>query len=215
MFVAVVVIAGGTWVLLQRHSSPEQLPGQIVTSFLPGELQTVPNACSAVSTATLDQYLPGNRTKVVPNSLDGQSDSLCDWTLDARPLYRLLDVEAQAYSPNGLASGNGSATDAAIDAYQQAAAEKVSPPKASHLPRAAVTTIRGLGTAAFSALQVSTAGGDTTDLLTVVVRDRNVLITVMLEGLDHSRTGGYGPVSTAQLRTGALAAARDILARIK
>jgi hypothetical protein len=211
----VVIIGGGTWVLLNHKSTPAALPGQIVTSFLPGEFQTVPDACSAVSTATLDQYLPGTRTKVVPNSLDGQSDSLCDWTLDARPLYRLLDVEAQAYAPNGLASGNGSATDAAVDAYRQAVAEKESPPKASHLPQATVTTIHGLGNAAFSALQVSTAGGDTTDLLTVTVRDRNVLITAMLEGLDHSRTGGYGPVSAGQLKAGALAAARDILARIK
>jgi len=213
--VVVVVIAGGTLLLLTRKHTPAPLPGQIVSSFLPGEFQTVPNACSAVSTATLDQYLPGQRTKVVPSSLDGSSDSLCDWTLDARPLYRLLDVEAQAYAPNGLASGNGSATFAAIDAYQQAVAEKANPPKASHLPKATVTTIHGLGTAAFSAFQVSTTGGDDTDLLTVVVRDRNVLITVMLEGLDHSSTGGYGPVSASQLRTGALAAARDILARVK
>ncbi len=215
MLAVLAIVAGGIWVLRPGKSSPAQLPGQIVSSFLPGEFQTVPNACSAVSTATLDQYLPGTRTKVVPNSLDGQSDSLCDWTLDARPLYRLLDVEAQAYAPNGLASGNGSATFAAIDAYRQAAAEKASPPKASHLPQATVTTMRGLGSAAFSALQVSTAGGDTTDLLTVVVRDHNVLITVVLEGLDHSSTGGYGPVSPGQLNAGALAAARDILARMK
>jgi hypothetical protein len=213
--VGLVVIGGGTWLLLPGKSPPAPLPGQIVSSFLPGEFQTVPNACSAVSTATLDQYLPGNRTKVVPNSLDGQSDSLCDWTLDAKPLYRLLDVEAQAYAPNGLASGDGSATFAAIDAYRQAGAEKASPPKASHLPKATVDTMRGLGSAAFSALQVSTAGGDTTDLLTVVVRDRNVLITVVLEGLDHSSTGGYGPVSVAQLKAGALKAAQDILARVK
>jgi hypothetical protein len=49
----------------------------------------------------------------------------------------------------------------------------------------------------------------------VVVRDRNVLITVVLEGLDHSSTGGYGPVSAGQLRLGALTAARDILAKVK
>jgi hypothetical protein len=215
VLVVVAVIGGGTFLLLNRHSNAPPLPGQIVTSFLPGEFQAVPNACSAVSAATLDQYLPGKRTKVVPNSLDGQADSLCDWTLDARPLYRLLDVEAQAYAPNGLASGNGSATFAAIDAYRQAVAEKVSPPKASHLPKATLTTMRGFGSTAFSAFQVSGAGGDTTDLLTVVVRDRNLLITVVLEGLDHSSTGGYGPVSPAQLTAGALAATRDILAQVK
>jgi len=213
--VVVVVIAGGSWLLLRGSGKNAPLPGQIVTSFLPGEFQTVPNACAAVPPAMLDQYLPWKRTKVVPNSLDGRSDSLCDWTLDARPLYRLLDVEAQAYAPNGLASGNGSATFAAIDAYRQAVAEKVNPPKASHLPKATVTTMRGLGSAAFSAFQMSTAGGDSTDLLTMVVRDRNVLITVVLEGLDHSSTGGYGPVSAGQLKIGALTAARDILAKVK
>ncbi|HEX9537748.1 MAG TPA: hypothetical protein VGA04_06190 [Streptosporangiaceae bacterium] len=210
-----VVIAGGVWQLTRGASGTAPLPDQIVTTFLPGEFQTVPNTCTAVSTATLDQYLPGTRTKVVPSSLNGQSDSLCDWTLDARPVYRLLDVEAQAYAPNGLASGNGSATFAAIDAYRQALAEKTRPPKASHLPKAAVTTMHGFGTAAFSALQVTTAGGDTTDLLTVVIRDRNVLVTVVLEGLDHSSKGGYGPVSAAQLKAGALAVARDILAQVK
>jgi hypothetical protein len=210
-----VVIVGGVWLLLRGNGKPASVPGQIVTSFLPGEFRTVPNTCAAVSAATLDQYLPGKRAKVVPDSLDGRSDSLCDWTLDARPLYRLLDVEAQAYAPNGLASGDGSATFAAIDAYRQAVAEKASPPKASHLPKAAVTTVRGLGTTAFSALQVATAGGDTTDLLTVVIRDRNVLITVVLEGLDHSSKGGYGPVSAAQLRAGALTVSRDILAKVK
>jgi hypothetical protein len=210
-----VVIAGGVWQLTRGASGTAPLPDQIVTTFLPGEFQTVPNTCTAVSAATLDQYLPGTRTKVVPSSLNGQSDSLCDWTLDARPVYRLLDVEAQAYAPNGLASGNGSATFAAIDAYRQALAEKTRPAKASHLPKAAVTTMHGFGTAAFSALQVTTAGGDTTDLLTVVIRDRNVLVTVVLEGLDHSSKGGYGPVSAAQLKAGALAVARDILVQVK
>jgi hypothetical protein len=215
VLVAAVVVGSGVVLLSRGNGSPAPQPGQIVNSFLPGEFQTVPNTCTAVSPATLDQYLPGKRTKVVPDSLNGRSDSLCDWTLDARPLYRLLDVEAQAYAPNGLASGDGRATFAAIDAYRQAAAEKASPPKSSHLPKAAVITMHGLGSAAFSALQVTTAGGDTTDLLTVVIRDRNVLITVVFEGLDHSSKGGYGPVSTAQLKTGALAVARDILAQVK
>jgi hypothetical protein len=215
LLLAVAAIGAGSWQLLHSSTGNTPLPGQIVTTFLPGEFQSAPSTCTAVSPATLDQYLPGTRTKVVPDSLNGRADSLCDWTLDAKPLYRLLDVEAQAYAPNGLASGNGSATAAATDAYRQAAGQKANPPKASHLPKAVVTSIRGLGTAAFSAFQVSSAGGDTTDLLTVVIRDRNVLITVVLEGLDRSSKGGYGPVSVPQLKTGALAVARDILARVK
>ena len=48
-----------------------------------------------------------------------QLGNQCDWTLDHKPVYRLLQVTAQAYAPSGLASGNGSATSAAKDAYAQ------------------------------------------------------------------------------------------------
>ena len=80
----------------------------------------MPNACSAVTAATLSQYLPGRPARGRPESLYGSAQSLCDWTLDAKPLYRVLEVTVQAYAPSGLASGNGSATFAAKDAYQQA-----------------------------------------------------------------------------------------------
>ena len=55
-------------------------------------------------------------------------------------------------------------------------------------------------------------GGDTTDEVTVVVRDRNVLITVTMQGQEHG--GGFGPVPVATLRAGALAAAHEVLAGI-
>ena len=96
----------------------------MVTTFQPGELKTVPNACSAVTAATLNQYLPGSRRVVTPRSLYGSAQSLCDWTLDAKPMYRVLEVTVRAYAPSGLASGNGSATFAAKDAYQQASLAK-------------------------------------------------------------------------------------------
>ena len=35
--------------------------GNFVTNFLPGELQQVPDPCTTVPAATLDQYLPGTR----------------------------------------------------------------------------------------------------------------------------------------------------------
>ena len=57
-----------------------------------------------------------------------------------------------------------------------------------------------------------TAGADRTDLVTVLARDHNALVTVKLQGLDHSARGGYGPVSVAQLRAGAIIAARNVLA---
>jgi hypothetical protein len=213
VLVVAAVLGGGIWWLVGRGSGPVKQPDAIITTFQPGEFQTVPNVCSAVTGATLGQYLPGKRTLASPASLDGGAASLCSWTLDARPLYRLLNVQVQAYSPNGLASGDGSATFAAIDAFAQAQQQKAHPAKRTRLPAAAMTTLRGLGSKAFAAVQQTRGGGITTDLVTVVVRDRNVVITAVLEG-DTGR-GGYGPVSPAQLQAGAEAAARDVLAHLK
>lgn len=213
VLVVAAVIGGGLYLLLGRGTPPAKQPDAIVTTFLPGEFRTTPNACSAVSGATLSQYLPGKRTVASPSSLDGGAASLCSWTLDARPIYRLLNVQAQAYSPNGLASGDGSATNAAVDAYGQALAQKTNPPKLTHLPKATITPIAGLGSKAFSALQKIKSGGITTDQLTVVVRDRNVLVTVVFEG--DSGRGGYHSVPISQLSAGAVAAARDVLSQLK
>ncbi|HEV2451535.1 MAG TPA: hypothetical protein VGS62_06385 [Streptosporangiaceae bacterium] len=185
-----------------------------VSSFQPGEYRTVPSVCGAVSAATLRQYLAGRRARVAPQSLSGAAESQCDWTLDHRPVYRLLDVTAQAYAPSGLASGNGSATAAATDAYGQAMQGLAHPPRATHQPSAQITAIPRLGTAAFSAFQAIPAGGDITDRVTVVVRLRNVLVTVQFSGLAHSARGRYGPVSAATLDAGALAAAKDVLGKI-
>jgi hypothetical protein len=213
VLVVAAVVGGGLYLLLSGGNQPAKQPDAIVTTFLPGEFQTTPNACTAVSAATLSQYLPGKRMVAAPASLDGGAASLCTWTLDARPVYRLLNVQAQAYAPNGLASGDGSATNAAIDGYAQALQQKTNPPKKTQLPRATITPIAGLGSKAFSAVQKIKAGGVTTDQLTVVVRDHNVLVTVVFEG--DSGRGGYKPVPVSQLSAGAVAAARDVLAQLK
>jgi hypothetical protein len=213
VLVAAAAVGGGLYLLLGRSSPPAKQPDAMVTTFLPGEFQTTPNACTAVSTATLNQYLPGKRTVAAPASLDGGAASLCSWTLDARPVYRLLNVQAQAYSPNGLASGDGSATNAAIDGYAQALQQKTNPPKKTQLPKAIITPVPGLGSKAFSAFQKIKAGGITTDQLTVVARDRNVLVTVVFEG--DSGRGGYNAVPVSQLTAGAVAAARDVLSQLK
>jgi hypothetical protein len=211
--VVAVLVGVGVWFLVSGGSKPAAAPDPLVTTFLPGEFRTVPNACTTVTASTLNQYLPGKRVVASPSSLDGGEASLCSWTLDHRPLYRLLNVQVQAYTPNGLASGDGSATFAAMDGYAAALQQKTSPPKATHLPKATVTAISGLGTKAFSALQVTRSPGIKTDLMTVVVRDRNVVLTAVLQG--NSGRGGYGPVSPAQLRAGAIATVRDILAQLK
>lgn len=211
--VAVIVVAVVEVPRLLSHPKPSPF-GNEVTTFQPGEMRTVPDACTAVSTATLNTYLPGTRQKVVPNALNGRAESMCDWTVDAPPRYRLLDVDVQAYTPSGLASGDGSATNAATDAYQQAMLQKSHPPKASHQPAATMTALPQVGSAGFASLQVLTGGGDKTDLVTVVIRQRNVLITVVLDGLAHSPGGKYGPVSVPQLQAGATAAAKEVLAAL-
>ena len=212
--VAVLVIAAGVGYELSRPPTiPRPASPSLVTTFLPGEFRTVPNACTAVTAATLNQYLPGKPRVVVPKSLYGNEQSLCDWTLDARPRYRVLEVTVQAYAPSALASGDGSATFAAKDAYAQASQQKAHPAKATHLPKAVMNQVPALGSSAFAALQVPQAGGDPTNLLTVVVRDRNVLITVVSQGPARTR-GGYAPVSPPLLQAAAVAAARDILTQL-
>src|SRR5215467_11209868 len=180
--VAVLLIVAGVGYEYLHRPRPQPAPESLVTTFQRGELKTVPSACSAVTAATLDQYLPGSRRVVTPRSLYGSAQSLCDWTLDAKPLYRVLQVTVRAYAPSGLASGNGSATFAAKDAYQQAGLQKTHPPKATRLPKATVSQVAGVGDTALAALQGPPAGGATTHRLTVGVRDHNALITVVCQG---------------------------------
>ena len=209
--VVVVAVLGLTGNLpWQGHPAPSASDG-LVTTFQPGEFQSVPNACNAVSAATLGQYLPGKVSRVA-QSLSGATQSECTWTLDARPDFRVLTVNSQAYAPSLLSSGDGGATFGAIDAYARQLQALRQPPRASRAPRAQLGAAVGLGRDAFTALQVFHVGGDITDEVTVVVRDRNVLIIVTMQG--QQRGGGFKPVPVATLRAGALDAAHEVLAGI-
>jgi hypothetical protein len=206
---AVVLIVAAVLVKLSGHQAAPVSHDGFVTTFQRGEFKTVPNSCTAVTGATLGQNLPGKRRMVAPRSLNGSAQSPCNWTLDAPPLYRVLEVNAQAYAPSGLATGNGSATQAAIDAYQRALATLRHPLRATHLPPATVIELHGLGTAAFAALQVVQARSISTDLETVVARDHNVVITVVMQG-PHAHSGRYSAAPQSELQSGAIAAATDI-----
>jgi hypothetical protein len=183
-------------------------PTPLVTSFQPGELGQVPDACRAVPAATVQQYLPGRAKVASPLPVNGAAESACNWTVDQPPVYRLMEVDMLAYAPNGLASGDGSGTSAAMDAYHQALQDMQSPPKNSPAPRATVRVLSGFGNQAFSAIQVFRVGGAVTDVATVIVRYHNVVVTVTLNGLDHSNRGTYGPTSPRQLVAAATAFAR-------
>lgn len=199
---AVVLLTGG------RPGPASVTPGALITTFQPGELRQVPNACRVVPPATVAQYLPGTPKVASPLAVNGSAGSACNWTVDKPPLYRLMQVSINAYAPNGLASGNGSATRAATDAYAVALQELQAPPKNSPSSRATVQVLSGFGSQAFSALQVFHVGGAVTDVATVMVRYHNVIVTVKLNGTEHSNKGNYGPVSKPQLAAAAMAFAR-------
>ncbi len=141
----VVIVAVIVVVLVVPGFNPATVtPGTLITAFLPGEIQKVPSACPAVPASTLSTYLPGKTKQAAPPALDGALDSQCDWTLDQRPTYRLLQLDIRAETPSGLASGTGSATFAAIDAYAVAMQEKQDPAPNTGAPKGKVTVIKGL-----------------------------------------------------------------------
>jgi hypothetical protein len=192
--------------------------GSFVTKFLPGELQQVPDPCTSVPAATLKTYMPGTLKQAAP-PLNSGANTECTWTLDNAPTYRVLEVQLDAYSPSGLASGNGSATFAAEDQYQTAENGFTSPGSKSGQPKATVTDLTGMPggseTSAFQATQVFVRGGTTTDVANVLVRYRNVIITVVVDGLDQSSGGKkYGPVAMSELVTAANTVAREMASQI-
>jgi len=207
----VVVVAAVLTVVLLTSSQPGPAavtPGALITTFQPGELRQVPDACRIVPGVTVQRYLPGQAKVASPLPVNGSAESACNWTIDKPPVYRLMELNLVAYAPNGLASGNGSAMFAAIDAYDLAWQNMQAPPKHSPAPRAAVRPLSGLGNQAFSAMQVFRVGGAVTDVATIMVRYHNVVVTVTLNGLEHSNHGSYGPVSPSQLTAAALAFAQ-------
>jgi len=209
---ALVLIAGAvTAVVLLTGGGPGPAavtPGALITTFQPGELQQVPQACKIVPAATVQQYLPGKVKQAAPLPVNGSAGSACNWTLDQAPTYRLMELNIFAYAPSGLATGDGSATNAAIDGYASDLQGLQSPAKDSPAPKAKVTMLPGFGNQAFSAMQVFKVGGAITDVATVVVRYHNVVVTATLNGLEHSNRGTYGPVSQSALSAAALAFAQ-------
>jgi hypothetical protein len=221
IIVAAVVVVAGVLVVLgvlgklpfQSKPAPASHGSGLVTTFQPGDFHSVPNACGAVSSATIGQFLPGKVARV-SQALGSSVQSQCTWTLDAKPDFRVLTVTSQAYSPSLLASGDGSATFSAIDAYGDELQNLQHPAKKTKTPAALVGTVAGLGSVAFSAVQVfHQGGGNITDEVTVVARDHNVLIIVTMQGQEHG--GGFGPVPEATLRAGALAAAHEAIAGLR
>jgi hypothetical protein len=88
------------------------------------------------------------------------------------------------------------------------------PLRTTHLPVATVTPLHSVGTGAFAALQIVRTQGLATDLETVVARDHNVVITVVMQG-PHARSGKYSAAQQSVLQSGAIAAAKNVLAGLR
>ena len=103
---------------------------------------------------------------------------------------------------------------AQVDAYAEAETAKQKPGPHSGQPKATVTDLSGVpggrDSVAFQATQVFQNSGAVTDMATVVVRYRNVIVTVVMNGLDHANTGTYGPVSPSLLSSAAQTVAQEV-----
>lgn len=204
--VLVILVGVGIWL---AQPTPKAKP--FITSLQKGEFTAVPNSCKVISPSTLSQILSGTPGKSVQIT-SSAGDSECTFTVDAKPVFRELDIKVQAFGPNLIAPGNGSATSYAVYSLEQARQTLAKPPKHTAAPPATITSVPSLGSRAFSAAQVFHQGKVITDRDTVQLQYRNALITISLWAND---SGGFGPVSTGLLEPGALSVARDLLAAVK
>ena len=131
------------------------------------------------------------------------------WYTPSLPFAKLSN--APQCGPPLVPSGNGSATANAAWNFSQARLQILRPPTHSAWPAGRITPVAGLGDQAVTADQTS-HGPAVTDRVTVVIRYRNVLITVQAQAQE---SGGFGPVSFTELRSAALTAARDAFAAVK
>ena len=202
--VIVALVAGGLW--LTRARAPKS---QFVTTFQKGEFRSVPDACKIVGSTQLQALLKGTPKIVQPYKSSAQSQ--CTYTVDAKPTFRVLSLLVQAYPASLTAPGSGSATANARYAFAVQRSQWAKPSKGAPQPPATITGIRRLGSQALSAVQVFRAGS-VTDRVFVLVRYRNVLITASVMG---EASGGFGPVTTAELGAGALSVARSAFAAVQ
>ncbi len=204
--IVLVILVGVGFVLFQSPAPKSPY----VTTYQKGEFKSVPDACKVVGAAALHQLMGG--TPKVTQPQQGSELSQCAFTVDAKPTFRVLQIFVQAYSASlTVPVGNGSATADATYTIAEQRRLLAHPPKHTPQPPAAIAAVGGLGNEAFSAVQVFRAKS-VIDLVNVWARYRNVLITVVFQG---QASGGFGPVTVSELRSGAITAARAALAQVK
>jgi hypothetical protein len=203
----VILILTGLGFVLFQSPAPKS---PYVTTRQKGEFKAVPDACKVVGAAALHQIMSG--TPKVTQLQQDASLSRCAFTVDAKPTFRVLQLNEQADDASlTVPVGNGSAT--ANAKYTIAAQRRLlaHPSKHTPAPPATITPVSGLGDEAFSAVQVYRTKS-VVDLVTVWARYRNVVVEATFQG---QASGGFGPVTIGELRSGALTAVRAALAQVK
>jgi hypothetical protein len=202
----VAVIVAVTVYYLVQPSAPAR---PYVTTLLKGEFRDVPNACRVIAPASLSTYLNGHPAKAV-QTFATATKSECTNTVDTKATFRELDTTIQAYQPSLIAPGDGSATSYARYTFSQTRQLLAAPPKNMPEPPATISNVSSLGAEAIAAVQYFRESSRT-DLVTVLVRVHNVLITIKLWA---STNPGFGRVSIPQVKAYAMAAARTTVAAV-
>ncbi|MGN6790770.1 MAG: hypothetical protein ACTHJW_00125 [Streptosporangiaceae bacterium] len=200
------VVFTGLGIYLSQSPAPKS---PYVTQLQKGEFSAVPDACKVVGAPVLHQIMNGTPRIIQPQQ--GKSQSECTFTVDATPVFRVMNVNLQALRASLVPVGNGSATANARFTFKQQWAQLVKPPKHTAQPPATVTSVPGLGQQAISAVQTFRDKGSTEKVI-VLARYRNVLILVSVQGQSGN---GFGPVAVGELRSGALMVARAALTGLK
>jgi hypothetical protein len=203
--IVAVVLTGLGFYLAQSPAKKSPF----VTKLQKGEFRAVPDACKVVGAAVLQQIMNGTPKTIQPQQAQAQSE--CTFTVDASPVFRVMNVNLAALRASLVPVGDGSATANAKYGFTQRVAQLRKPAKRTAQPPATIAPVPGLGQQAISAVQTFSDSG-ATDKVTVIVRYRNVLITVSLQGQSGH---GFGPVTTGELRSGALVVARAALTGVK
>lgn len=214
--IGIVVCAVVALVVVLTHHGPKPLP--YVTALQPGEYKSVPAACDSVSPTVLNQYLP-QPGRTTADQISGSSQSECSFTLDHKPAFLELNVTAQAYQPLAAATAAGSPAGSAsanaadnLEIVQQGLAHPATKKTLkSPVSPAHISKLTGVGQQAFVAVATEHITKITSEVVTIVLRERNVLITVAVTGQESG--DGFGPVSAGTLEAAALAAAKDVLAK--
>jgi hypothetical protein len=200
------VVFTGLGIFLSQ-SAPR--PSRFVTHLQKGEFSAVPDACKIVGSPVVHQIMNGTARTIQPQK--GKAQSECTFTVDATPVFRVLNINVQALRASLVPVGNGSATANATYTFGQQRAQLLKPPKHTAQPPATVTTVPGLGQEAISAVQTFSDKAST-EKVTVLARYKNVLILVSVQGQSGN---GFGPVTVGELRSGALTVARAALTGLK